>query len=62
MSGQNMTLLDDYVLKFQKMEDEIITLKAENKVNKELIEYMEEIYKNFVLNFDALINGEKNEY
>ena len=71
----NMTPISDYVLQIQtleqreeihikkirELEDEIINLKNEAKANQELIEYLEETYKNFCINFDTLINGEKNE-
>ena len=45
--------------KIQELENEIIVLKNEAKTNQEMIEYLEDFYKNFVRNFDALINGEK---
>lgn len=70
----NMTPISDYVLQIQtleqreeihikkirELEDEIINLKNNAKANKEMIEYLEETYKNFCINFDALINGENN--
>jgi len=70
----NITLVSDYVAmiqtleqreeihikKIRELEDEIINLKNNARANKEMIECLEEIYKNFVMNFDALINGEKN--
>jgi len=46
----------------QILEDEIIALRAENKTNEEKIEQLEDVYKNFCINFDALINGGKNEH
>ena len=45
--------------KIQELENEIIVLKNEAKTNQEMIEYLEDFYKNFIMNFDALINGEK---
>lgn len=70
----NMTLISDYVIQIQtlerreeiyikkirELEEEIINLKNNAKANKEMIEYLEETYKNFCMNFDSLINGEKN--
>lgn len=45
--------------KIQELENEIIVLKNEAKANQKMIEYLEDFYKNFIMNFDALINGEK---
>lgn len=56
----NMTYADTLLKKIRDLEDEIIVLKNEAKANQEMIEYLEEFYKNFVMNFDTLINGEKN--
>ncbi len=46
----------------QILENEIIALRAENKTNEEKIEQLEDVYKNFCMNFDTLINGGKNEH
>lgn len=56
----NITYADTLLKKISDLQDEIIVLKNEAKANQEMIEYLEEFYKNFVMNFDALINGEKN--
>ena len=56
----NITFVDTLLKKISDLEDEIIVLKNNAIENQKLIDYMEDIYKNFIMNFDALINGENN--
>lgn len=56
----NITYIDTLLKKISDLEDEIIVLKNNAIANQKLIDYLEGIYKNFIMNFDALINGENN--